>query len=46
MVNGIIIGVVIGVNGQNPISPVYPDERVTDDDDNRYTDNGYERITD
>lgn len=46
MINGIIIGIIIGVEGENPISPVYPDERVTDSDENRYTDNGYERIID
>ena len=32
--------------GDNAISPVYPNERVTDDGINRYTDNGDERITD
>jgi hypothetical protein len=46
MLNGIIIGILIGAQGDNPISPVYPDERVTDADDNRYTDDGDERITD
>ena len=47
MNTGIIIGILIGVQGDNPIPPIYPNERVTDDDDeNRYTDDGDERITD
>jgi hypothetical protein len=47
MLNGIIIGIIIGVDGENPISPVYSDERVTDiTEENRLTDDGYERITD
>lgn len=46
MNTSIIIGTLIGVQGDNPIPPVYPNERVTDDDENRYTDDGYERITD
>ena len=44
--NGIQIAIVIGVNGENSISPVFPNERITDLDDNRLTDDGYERITD
>lgn len=46
MLNGIIIGIIIGVDGENPISPVYPNERITDDEINRLTDDGDERITD
>jgi len=46
MINGIQIAIIIGVEGNNPISPVYPDERVTDLDENRYTDDGDERIID
>ena len=47
MLNGIIIGIIIGVDGNNPISPIYPDERVTDIlEENRLTDDGDERITD
>jgi len=46
MINGIQIAIIIGVEGNNPISPVYPDERVTDLDENRLTDDGDERITD
>jgi len=45
--NGIQIAIIIGVDGNNPISPVYPNERVTDIlEENRLTDDGYERITD
>lgn len=46
MINGIIIGIIIGVEGENPISPIYPNERVTDIEENRLTDDGDERITD
>jgi hypothetical protein len=47
MVNGIQIAIIVGVSGENCISPVYPDERVTDIlEENRLTDDGYERITD
>jgi hypothetical protein len=47
MINGIHIGIIIGISGDNPISPVYPDERVTDIvEENRLTDDGDERITD
>jgi hypothetical protein len=46
MINGIQIAIIIGVEGNNPISPVYPDERVTDLDENRLTDDGDERIID
>lgn len=44
--NGIQIVNEIGVTGENSISPIYPNERVTDDGINRYTDNGDERIID
>ena len=44
--NGIQIVNEIGVTGENSISPIFPDERVTDDGINRYTDNGDERIID
>jgi hypothetical protein len=44
--NGIQIVNEIGVTGENPISPIYPFERVTDDEINRYTDAGDERIID
>ena len=47
MINGIIIGIIIGVDGNKSISPVYPDERVTDIvEENRLTDDGDERIID
>jgi hypothetical protein len=47
MINGIYIGIIIGVDGNNSISPIYTDERVTDIvEENRLTDDGDERITD
>ena len=46
MINGIQIGVAICISGDNIISPVFPNERVTDDDENRLTDSNDERITD
>lgn len=44
--NGIQIAIIVGVTGENSISPVYPNERVTDIEENRLTDDGDERITD
>ena len=44
--NGIQIVNEIGITGENPLSPIFPDERVTDDGINRYTDDGDERIID
>jgi hypothetical protein len=44
--NGIQITNEIGITGESSISPIFPDERVTDDGINRYTDDGQERIID
>jgi len=47
MVNGIQIAIMIGISGENSDTPVYSNERVTDIvEENRLTDDGYERITD
>lgn len=47
MMNGIQIAIMIGVSGDNSKAPVYPNERVTDIlEENRLTDDGYERIID
>jgi hypothetical protein len=46
MINGIQISISICVSGDNLMSPIFPNERVTDNDENRLTDADDERITD